>query len=185
MSHLLITLLKSENFALSHAHISIYYLWQCFDYAMIHMCDLCLISSLLTLDLAYLRSSCRWLYALSYIPAFSPWFIHCQQGGEEVRLMQIQKRWAKIWKFASTCSGGACICSGGVFLLFLVWSLCFARLVTFLCFLWFWSWVELLCFSFFFLSFSEFHFAFCVVNALSKAEIEDQERLGGRWMTAP
>jgi hypothetical protein len=40
-------------------------------------------------------------------------------------------------------------------------------------------------FSFFFLSFSEFHFAMCVVNALIKGEIEDQERPGGRWMTAP
>jgi hypothetical protein len=56
--------------------------------------------------------------------------------------------------------------------------------VTFLC-LWFWSWVALLCFSFFFLSFSEFHFAVCVVNALIKGEIEDQERPGGRWMAAP
>jgi hypothetical protein len=37
----------------------------------------------------------------------------------------------------------------------------------------------------FFLSFSEFHFALCVVNALIKAEIEDQERPGARWMTAP
>jgi hypothetical protein len=36
-----------------------------------------------------------------------------------------------------------------------------------------------------FLSFSEFHFALCVVNALIKGEIEDQERPGGRWMTAP
>jgi hypothetical protein len=35
-----------------------------------------------------------------------------------------------------------------------------------------------------FLSFSEFHFALCVVNAL-KGEIEDQERPSGRWMTAP
>jgi hypothetical protein len=41
----------------------------------------------------------------SYI--FLPWFIHCQQGGEEVSLMQIQKRWAKIRKYASTCPGGA------------------------------------------------------------------------------
>jgi hypothetical protein len=40
-------------------------------------------------------------------------------------------------------------------------------------------------FSFFFLSFSEFHFALCVVNALIKGDIEDQERPGGRWMTAP
>jgi hypothetical protein len=55
----------------------------------------------------------------------------------------------------------------------------------FFAFLWFWSWVELLCFSFFLLSFSEFHFALCVVNALIKGEIEDQERPGGRWMTAP
>jgi hypothetical protein len=39
--------------------------------------------------------------------------------------------------------------------------------------------------SSFFLSFSEFHFALCVVNALIKGEIEDQERLGGRWMSAP
>jgi hypothetical protein len=39
--------------------------------------------------------------------------------------------------------------------------------------------------SFFFLSFSEFYFALCVVNALIKGEIEDQERPGGRWMTAP
>jgi hypothetical protein len=37
--------------------------------------------------------------------------------------------------------------------------------------------------SFFF--FSEFHFALCVVNALIKGETEDQERPGGRWMTAP
>jgi hypothetical protein len=37
----------------------------------------------------------------------------------------------------------------------------------------------------FFLSFSEFHFALCVVNALIKGLIEDQERPGGRWMTAP
>ena len=36
-----------------------------------------------------------------------------------------------------------------------------------------------------FLSFSEFHFALCVVNALIKGEIEDQERPSGRWMTAP
>jgi hypothetical protein len=34
------------KFALSHAYISIYYLWQCFDYVMIHICALCLISSL-------------------------------------------------------------------------------------------------------------------------------------------
>jgi hypothetical protein len=35
--------------------------------------------------------------------------------------------------------------------------------------------------SFFvFLSFSEFHFALCVVNALIKGEIEDQERPCGR-----
>jgi hypothetical protein len=40
-------------------------------------------------------------------------------------------------------------------------------------------------FYFFLLSFSEFHFALCVVNALIKGEIEDQERPGGRWMTAP
>jgi hypothetical protein len=40
-------------------------------------------------------------------------------------------------------------------------------------------------FSFFLLSFSEFHFALCVVNALIKGEIEDQECPGGRWMTAP
>jgi hypothetical protein len=40
-------------------------------------------------------------------------------------------------------------------------------------------------FSFFLLSFSEFHFALCVVNALIKGEIEDQERLDGRWMTTP
>jgi hypothetical protein len=33
--------------------------------------------------------------------------------------------------------------------------------------------------------FSEFHFALCVVNALIKGEIEDQERPRGRWMTAP
>ena len=39
--------------------------------------------------------------------------------------------------------------------------------------------------SSFFLFFSEFHFALCVVNALIKGEIEDQERPGGRWMTAP
>jgi hypothetical protein len=50
---------------------------------------------------------------------------------------------------------------------------------------WFWSWVELLCFSFFLISFSEFHFTLCVVNALIKGEIEDQVRPGGRWMTAP
>jgi hypothetical protein len=36
-----------------------------------------------------------------------------------------------------------------------------------------------------FLSFSEFHFALCVVNALIKGEIEDQQRPSGRWMTAP
>jgi hypothetical protein len=36
-----------------------------------------------------------------------------------------------------------------------------------------------------FLPFSEFHFALCVVNALIKGEIEDQEHPGGRWMTAP
>jgi hypothetical protein len=40
-------------------------------------------------------------------------------------------------------------------------------------------------FLFFFHSFSEFHFALCVVNALIKGEIEGQERPGGRWMTAP
>jgi hypothetical protein len=39
--------------------------------------------------------------------------------------------------------------------------------------------------SSFFLSFSEFHFMLCAVNALIKGEIEDQERPGGRWMTAP
>jgi hypothetical protein len=39
--------------------------------------------------------------------------------------------------------------------------------------------------SSFFLSFSEFHFALCVVNALIKGEIEDQQRPIGRWMTAP
>jgi hypothetical protein len=39
--------------------------------------------------------------------------------------------------------------------------------------------------SSFFLSFSEFHSALCVVNALIKGEIEDQERPGGPWMTAP
>jgi hypothetical protein len=39
--------------------------------------------------------------------------------------------------------------------------------------------------SSFFLSFSEFHFALCVVNALIKGEIEDQEHPGGRWMIAP
>jgi hypothetical protein len=50
---------------------------------------------------------------------------------------------------------------------------------------WLWSLVELLCFSFFLLSFYDFHFALCVVNALIKGEIEDQERPGGRWMTAP
>jgi hypothetical protein len=45
---------------------------------------------------------------------------------------------------------------------------------------------ELSFFVFFFLlSFSEFHFALCVFNALIKGEIEDQERPGGRWMTAP
>jgi hypothetical protein len=42
----LVKLLKSEKFSLSHACIFIYYLWQCFDYAMIPMCDLCLIFSL-------------------------------------------------------------------------------------------------------------------------------------------
>jgi hypothetical protein len=36
-----------------------------------------------------------------------------------------------------------------------------------------------------FLSFSEFHFALCVVNALIKGEMEDLERPGGRWMTVP
>jgi hypothetical protein len=36
-----------------------------------------------------------------------------------------------------------------------------------------------------FLSFFEFHFTLSVVNALIKGEIEDQERPGGRWMTAP
>jgi hypothetical protein len=36
-----------------------------------------------------------------------------------------------------------------------------------------------------FLSLSKFHFALCVANALIKGEIEDQERPGGRWMTAP
>jgi hypothetical protein len=40
-------------------------------------------------------------------------------------------------------------------------------------------------FSFFLFSFSEFHFALCVVNALIKWEIEDQECPRGRWMTAP
>jgi hypothetical protein len=45
---------------------------------------------------------------------------------------------------------------------------------------------ELSFFVFLFLLFlSEFHFALCVVNALIKGEIEDQERSGGRWMTAP
>jgi hypothetical protein len=39
--------------------------------------------------------------------------------------------------------------------------------------------------SSFFPSFSEFRSALCVVNALIKGEIEDQERPGGRWMTAP
>jgi hypothetical protein len=39
--------------------------------------------------------------------------------------------------------------------------------------------------SSFVLSFSEFHFALCVVNALIKGEIEDQERPGGRWKFAP
>jgi hypothetical protein len=38
--------------------------------------------------------------------------------------------------------------------------------------------------SFYFLSLN-FFFALCVVNALTKGEIEDQERPGGRWMTAP
>jgi hypothetical protein len=70
--------------------------------------------------------------------------------------------------------------------MFSVWSLCFARLVTFLCL----SLVLVmsrasLFFSSFFLSFSEFHFALCVVNALIKGEIEDQEHPGGRWMIAP
>jgi hypothetical protein len=91
-------------------------LWLCYDP---YMCSLSHFQPL-TLNLAYLRSSCRCLYALFCISAFSPWFIHCQQGGEEVSLMKIQKRWANIWKFASTCSGGACICSGGAFLLFSV-----------------------------------------------------------------
>jgi hypothetical protein len=36
-----------------------------------------------------------------------------------------------------------------------------------------------------FLSFSEIHLALCVVIALIKGEIEDQEHPGGRWMTAP
>jgi hypothetical protein len=36
-----------------------------------------------------------------------------------------------------------------------------------------------------FRSFSEFHFPLCVVNALIKVEIEDQERPSGRWMIAP
>jgi hypothetical protein len=40
-------------------------------------------------------------------------------------------------------------------------------------------------FPFLFHSFFEFHFALCVVNALIKGEIEDQERPGGRWMTTP
>jgi hypothetical protein len=40
--------------------------------------------------------------------------------------------------------------------------------------------LSFLVFSFFLLSFSEFHFALCVVNALIKGEIEDQERPGGR-----
>jgi hypothetical protein len=40
-------------------------------------------------------------------------------------------------------------------------------------------------FLFFFISFSEFHFVLCVVNALIKGEIEDQERPDGRWMTTP
>jgi hypothetical protein len=39
--------------------------------------------------------------------------------------------------------------------------------------------------SFSFLSFSDFHFVLCVVNALIMGEIEDQERSSGRWMTAP
>jgi hypothetical protein len=38
---------------------------------------------------------------------------------------------------------------------------------------------ELSFFFFFLLFFSEFHFALCVVNALIKGEIEDQERAGG------
>jgi hypothetical protein len=45
--------------------------------------------------------------------------------------------------------------------------------------------LSVFCFSFFFLSFSEFHFALCVVNALIKGEIVDQDRPGGQWMTAP
>jgi hypothetical protein len=36
-----------------------------------------------------------------------------------------------------------------------------------------------------FLFFSEFLFLLCVVNALIKGEIEDQERPGGQWVTAP
>jgi hypothetical protein len=71
-------------------------------------------------------------------------------------------------------------------LLFSVWSLCFARLVTFLClFIDFGHELSFFVFSFFLLSFSEFHFALCVVNALIKGEIEDQECPGGRWMTTP
>jgi hypothetical protein len=41
----------------------------------------------------------------------------------------------------------------------------------FFAFLWFWSWVELLCFYLFILSFSEILFALCVVNALIKGEL--------------
>jgi hypothetical protein len=40
-------------------------------------------------------------------------------------------------------------------------------------------------FYFFLPSFSKFHLLLCVVNALIKGEIEDQECPGGRWMTAP
>jgi hypothetical protein len=77
------------------------------------------------------------------------------------------------------------MCSGGVFLRFSVWSLCFAQLVTFPCL----SLVlghELSFFVFLsYFSVSEFHFVLCVVNALIKGKIEDQKRPGGRWMTAP
>jgi hypothetical protein len=82
---------------------------------------------------------------------------------------------------------GSLHCSGGAFLLLSVWSLCFYRLVTFS--LPFFGFGHELSFFVFlsssFLSFSEFHFALCVVNALIKGEIEDQERPSGRWMTAP
>jgi hypothetical protein len=79
-----------------------------------------------------------------------------------------------IWKFASTCSGGACICSGGAFLLFfsMEFVLCLACDLS-LPFFGFGHELSFFAFTFFFLSFSEFHFALCVGNALIKGEIED------------